>query len=133
MRRIYLEMGYLLRQALGIVVGAVYGRPGRQDCAGRTENRRFRHHATDEMPGSETRWPQSLGGTTSGVFLYVKDVDAVFHKATTARAKAAAQPADMFWGDRYAKVMDPYGHSWSLATPKEDVAPAEPKKRPKPI
>ena len=70
-----------------------------------------------------------LGGATSGVFLYVKDVDAVFHKATTARAKAAAQPADMFWGDRYAKVMDPYGHSWSLATHKEDVAPAELKKR----
>ena len=41
---------------------------------------------SDEMPGSETRSPQSLGGTTSGVFLYVKDVDAVFHKATTARA-----------------------------------------------
>jgi PhnB protein len=84
---------------------------------------------SDEMPGSETRSPQSLGGTTSGVFLYVKDVDAVFHKATTARAKAAAQPADMFWGDRYAKVMDPYGHSWSLATHKEDVAPAKLKKR----
>jgi len=78
---------------------------------------------SDEMPGSETRSPQSLGSTTSGVFLYVKDVDAVFHKATTARAKAAAQPADMFWGDRYAKVMDPYGHSWSLATHKEDAAP----------
>ena len=76
-----------------------------------------------KMPGSETCWPQSLGRTTSGVFLYVKDVDAVFHKATTARAKATAQPADMFWGDRHAKVMDPYGHSWSLATHKEDAAP----------
>ena len=75
------------------------------------------------MPGSETRWPQSLGGTTSGVFLYVKDVDAVFHRATTAGAKATAQPADMFWGDRYGKVTDPYGHSWSLATHKEDAAP----------
>ena len=84
---------------------------------------------SDEMPGSETRSPQSLGGTTSGVFLYVKDVDAVFHRATTAGAKATAQPADMFWGDRYGKVTDPYGHSWSLATHKEDVAPAEMKKR----
>ena len=81
------------------------------------------------MPGSETRWPQSLGRTTSGVFLSVKDVAAVFHKATMATAKAAAQPADMFWGDRYAKVMDPYGHSWFLATHNEDVAPAELKKR----
>src|SRR6516162_6933625 len=84
---------------------------------------------SDKMPGSETCSPQSLGGTTSGVFLYVKDVDAVFHRATTAGAKATAQPADMFWGDRYGKVTDPYGHSWSLATHKEDVAPAEMKKR----
>jgi PhnB protein len=83
----------------------------------------------DEMPGSETRSPQSLGGTTAGVFLYVKDVDAAFHKATTAGAKATAQPADMFWGDRYGKLMDPFGHAWSLATHKEDVAPAEMKKR----
>jgi len=83
----------------------------------------------DEMPGSETRSPQSLGGTTGGVFLYVKDVDMSFHKATSAGARATAQPADMFWGDRYGKVTDPYGHSWSLATHKEDVAPAELKKR----
>jgi PhnB protein len=83
----------------------------------------------DEMPGSETRAPQSLGGTTAGIFLYVKDVDAAFHKATTAGAKATAQPTDMFWGDRYGKLMDPFGHSWSLATHKEDVAPPEMKKR----
>ena len=83
----------------------------------------------DEMPGAETRAPQSVGGTTTGVFLYVKDVDAAFHKATTAGAKATAQPADMFWGDRYGKLMDPFGHAWSLATHKEDVAPAEMKKR----
>jgi PhnB protein len=84
---------------------------------------------SDEMPGSETRSPQSLGGTASGIFLYVKDVDAAFHKATTAGAKATALPADMFWGDRYGKLVDPYGHVWSLATHKEDVAPAEMKKR----
>ena len=82
---------------------------------------------SDEMPGSETRSPQSLGGTTSGVFLYVKDVDAVFQKATTARAKAAAQPADMFWGDRYAKVMDPYGHSWSPGHAQRGRCPREAK------
>ena len=88
---------------------------------------------SDEMPGSETRSPQSTRRHYERRVPLCEDVDVVFHKATTARAKAAAQPADMFWGDRYAKVMDPYGHSWSLATPKEDVAPAEPKKRPKPI
>ena len=83
----------------------------------------------DEMPGSETHAPQSLGGTTGGIFLYLKDVDAAFHKATSAGAKATAQPVDMFWGDRYAKLTDPFGHSWSLATHIEDVAPAEMKKR----
>jgi len=83
----------------------------------------------DEMPGADTRSPQSLGGTTSGIFLYVKDVDSAFHKAVGAGARAIAQLQDMFWGDRYGKVTDPYGHSWSLATHKEDVAPAEMKKR----
>jgi len=83
----------------------------------------------DEMPGSDCRTPQSLGGTTTNIFLYVKDVDSAFNKATSAGAKSTMTPADMFWGDRYGKVTDPFGHSWSLATHKEDVAPAEMKKR----
>ena len=83
----------------------------------------------DEMPSADTRSPQSLGGTTAGIFLYVKDVDAAYNKATAAGAKATMPPADMFWGDRYGKVADPFGHSWSLATHKEDVAPEEMKKR----
>jgi PhnB protein len=84
---------------------------------------------SDEMPGADTRSPQSVGGTTSAVFLYVKDVDSAFHKAVAAGARATTQLADMFWGDRYGKVTDPYGHSWFLATHKEDVAPTEMKKR----
>jgi PhnB protein len=84
---------------------------------------------SDEMPGNEMRSPQSLGGTTAGLFLYVKDVDASFHKAVASGARPTAQPADMFWGDRYGKLADPFGHSWSLATHKEDVAPAEMKRR----
>src|SRR5262245_52996356 len=83
----------------------------------------------DEMPGGEGRAPQSLGGTTAGVFLYVKDVDAAYRKAVDAGAKATMQPQDMFWGDRFGKLNDPFGHSWSLATHKEDVAPEEMKKR----
>ena len=84
---------------------------------------------SDEMPGSGTRSPQSLGGTTSAVFLYVPDVDAQFKQATAAGAKADMPPADMFWGDRFGKLTDPFGHSWALATHKEDVAPEEMKKR----
>ncbi len=83
----------------------------------------------DEMPQMETKAPQSLGGTTTGIFLYVKDVDAAFGKAVGAGAKVTMPVADMFWGDRYGKLMDPFGHSWSMATHKEDVAPEEMKKR----
>ena len=80
---------------------------------------------SDEMPGSGARAPHSLGGTTAGVFLYLEDVDSTFGKAVAAGAKVDTQPADMFWGDRYGKLTDPFGHTWSLATHKEDVAPEE--------
>jgi PhnB protein len=83
----------------------------------------------DEMPGTGNRSPQSLGGSSTGIFLYVKDVDAAFQKAVSAGAKVEQPLQDMFWGDRYGKLTDPFGHSWSLATHKEDVAPAEMQKR----
>jgi len=56
-------------------------------------------------------------------------VDTVFKQAVTAGAKADQQPSDMFWGDRYGKLTDPFGHTWSLATHVEDIAPEEMKKR----
>jgi len=83
----------------------------------------------DEMSGMDTRSPQSLNGTSAGLFIYTRDVDAAYNKATAAGAKATQPPADMFWGDRYGKLTDPFGHSWSLATHKEDVAPEEMKRR----
>jgi len=84
---------------------------------------------SDEMPGSDCRSPQSLGGTSANIFLYVKDVDHSYNKAVSAGAKATTPVADMFWGDRYGRLTDPFGHSWSLATHKEDVAPDEMKRR----
>jgi len=83
----------------------------------------------DEMPGSGSRSPQSLSGTTAGIFLYVENADAVFNQAVSAGAKVEAPLADMFWGDRFGSLKDPFGHSWSVATHKEDVAPAEMSKR----
>ena len=83
----------------------------------------------DEMPGSACQSPQSVGGTTSGVMLYVENVDAVFNQAVAAGAQVDAAVADMFWGDRYGRLKDPFGHSWSVATHKEDVTPAEMSKR----
>ncbi len=84
---------------------------------------------SDEM--MEYKSPQSLGGSPVSIFLYVEDVDSVFNKAVQAGAKGDTPPADMFWGDRYGKLTDPFGHSWGIATHIEDVAPAEMEKRAK--
>ena len=81
---------------------------------------------SDEFPGmSSCKAPTTLGGTTGSLFLYVPDVDAVFKRAVDAGCKVIAPLTDMFWGDRFAKVEDPFGNQWSMATHKEDVSPAE--------
>jgi PhnB protein len=84
---------------------------------------------SDEMPGSGNRSAQSLGGASCSVFLYVEDVDSVFNQAVKAGAKADLPPADMFWGDRFGKLTDPFGQPWALATHVEDVAPEDMEKR----
>ena len=84
---------------------------------------------SDEIPGSGNRSPQSLGGSPVSIFLYVENVDSVFNEAVKAGAKGDMPPQDMFWGDRFGKLTDPFGHSWALATHIEDVAPEEMKKR----
>jgi PhnB protein len=84
---------------------------------------------SDEMPGGDVRSPQSLGGCTGSVFLYVTDVDSVYNRAISAGGKSTMPVADQFWGDRFGKLTDPFGHAWALATHKEDVAPDEMKRR----
>jgi PhnB protein len=84
---------------------------------------------SDEMPGTGNRSPQSLGGSPVSMFLYVENVDSVFNQAVKAGAKGDMTPQDMFWGDRFGKLTDPFGHSWALATHIEDVAPADMEKR----
>ncbi len=69
--------------------------------------------------------PQSLGGSASGVMLYVKNVDALFASAVAAGATVEMPLADQFWGDRYGKIADPFGHKWSLATHIEDMSVKE--------
>ena len=80
----------------------------------------------DEMPQMQ-RWlsPDSLNGTTAAVHLYVDDVDAVFARAISAGAKPSLPPMDMFWGDRFGKLTDPFGHEWTVATHKHDYTPEE--------
>ncbi len=79
----------------------------------------------DEMPEWGTLGPKSLKGSPITIHLYVKDADAVFEQAVGAGAKVTMPIADMFWGDRYGKVEDPFGHQWSIGTHVRDVAPEE--------
>jgi PhnB protein len=81
----------------------------------------------DEFPGSPS--PRKLKGSPVTIHLYVEDVDAVFARALRAGAKVKMPLMDMFWGDRYGQVVDPFGHAWSIATHKEDVSPEEMAKR----
>lgn len=73
--------------------------------------------------------PVTLGGSATHVFLYVPDVDASFAQAIAAGATAIMPPMNMFWGDRFGKLKDPYGHEWSMASHVEDVTPEEMGKR----
>ncbi len=79
----------------------------------------------DEFPSFGKTGPKSIGGTPVTIHLYVNDVDALFDRAVKAGAKVTMPIADMFWGDRYGQIEDPFGHQWSLATHKEDVTPEE--------
>jgi PhnB protein len=83
----------------------------------------------DEFPQMGNRSPQTLGGTTASIFLYVPDVDSAFKRAVDAGAKAVMAPADMFWGDRFGKLVDPFGHEWAMASHKEDLTREEIQKR----
>src|SRR5215510_2323851 len=79
----------------------------------------------DEMPQMGATSPDTIGGTASGLFIYSKNVDQAYAKAVAAGAKTEMQPTDMFWGDRYCKLADPFGHKWSIATHIEDLSPKE--------
>lgn len=83
----------------------------------------------DEMPTTGMKAPQTLGGTTGGLFLYVEDVDDAFQRAINAGGKVKTPVANMFWGDRYGQFVDPYGHTWSIGTHVEDISPEEMEKR----
>ena len=83
----------------------------------------------DEFPDMGCRSPQSLGGSTAALYLYVPDVDAAFKRAVEAGAQVKMPVMDMFWGDRFGRVADPFGHEWGLATHKEDLTPGEMAKR----
>jgi PhnB protein len=79
----------------------------------------------DQWPGTSLGPPSQFGGTTVSIHLYVQDCDALFNRAVAAGAQVVMPPMNMFWGDRFAKLTDPFGHSWSIATHVEDVSPED--------
>ena len=83
----------------------------------------------DETPEMGAVSPQTLGGTPVSLNIYTEDCDAMFKRAVSAGATVKMPLADMFWGDRYGKLTDPFGHTWGIATHKEDVSDAEMEKR----
>ena len=84
---------------------------------------------SDPFGEGQVKNPKALGGSTMGIFLYTEDVEATYNQAIDAGATSTQEPEDMFWGDRFARVTDPYGHSWQIATHVEDVSPDEMERR----
>ena len=83
---------------------------------------------SDEFPSMGCKSPASIGGTAVTLHLYVEDADKIFNQAVEAGAKITMPIMDAFWGDRFGTVIDPYGHSWAIATHQKDVSPEEMKK-----
>ena len=83
----------------------------------------------DEFPEMGGHAPESLGGTPVSLHLYVEDADAVIQRAVDAGATVIQPPMDAFWGDRYGRIKDPFGHEWSVATHIEDVSEEEMRQR----
>jgi uncharacterized glyoxalase superfamily protein PhnB len=84
----------------------------------------------DEFPEmGGTRSAKSIGESSVTLHVYVPDVDKVFNQAVASGATATMPVSEMFWGDRYGKLRDPFGHNWSIATHKEDVSPEDVMKR----
>jgi len=82
-------------------------------------------YLADENPAWGALSPLALGGSPVTIHLFVPDADATFERAVQAGATVRMPIDDAFWGDRYGQVGDPFGHVWSIATHKEDVAPGE--------
>ncbi len=84
-------------------------------CEFRVGGARF--FLSEELPEhGGTPSPASLGGTTVAIHLYVDDCDAMTAQMKNNGATIVMEPADMFWGERFARVRDPFGHEWGITT-----------------
>jgi PhnB protein len=84
---------------------------------------------SDEFPEYGSVGPKTLGGSSVAIHIYVRDVDDVAKRAEEAGAKILRPPEDEFYGDRSARIEDPFGNVWMVQTHIEDVSPAEMKRR----
>jgi PhnB protein len=82
----------------------------------------------DEFPGMAVA-PNTTGPRSSSLFIYTEDVDSLFGRAVREGCRVDMPLENMFWGDRYGKFTDPFGHQWAVGTHVEDVAPAEMQRR----
>jgi PhnB protein len=82
----------------------------------------------EEMPDMGGKGPLALGGSSVTLNIYTDDADALFARAVAAGAKVRMPMDDMFWGDRYGQVVDPFGHVWAIGQHKKDPTPDEMKK-----
>ena len=80
---------------------------------------------SDPFPQSNVKPPNEAGTATMSIFMYSEDVDAAIQQAVDAGATLTTPAEDMFWGDRFGSVTDPYGHTWSIATHTRDLSPEE--------
>jgi PhnB protein len=82
----------------------------------------------EENPAWQIKSPQTLGGVHGSLHIYVDDADASFARALAAGCEVRTPLEDAFWGDRYGKVTDPFGHEWGIATRVKDLTPEEMRK-----
>ncbi len=83
----------------------------------------------DEYPDFGALSPPTIGGSPIKLLLYVDDPDAVMRQAVAAGATELRSVKTQFYGDRSGMLLDPFGFSWSIATPVEDVSPEEMQRR----
>jgi PhnB protein len=83
---------------------------------------------SDEFPDFGAKSPEAFGGSPMGLHIYLDGVDAAFDRAVTAGATVEMPVMDQFWGDRYGRLRDPFGHKWSIATHIKDMSADEMKK-----
>lgn len=84
---------------------------------------------SDEYPEHGILSPKAFNGTGSSIHLHVEDVDTMFAQAIALGAQAVMQPTDQFYGERAAKLVDPFGHEWLLGSQIEDVSREEMQRR----